>query len=164
MMEGGSNHPHPRTRPHWIKRIREPKGVQAFLPHHPVDIIESKRSPPVKIAGGASPIPADHRDFQRGGKRLRARAYGDPGPFFRRNRRNGRKAANCPHRGKGITVARLIEALCERFPDAASLIRRSVVSLNQEYASQNRPYSRKMRSPSSLRSAEAKRQTKPCLR
>lgn len=36
---------------------------------------------------------------------------------------------------KGITVAQLIEALCERFPDAASLIRRSVVSLNQEYAS-----------------------------
>ena len=29
----------------------------------------------------------------------------------------------------------MIEALCERFPDAASLIRRSVVSLNQEYAS-----------------------------
>ncbi|GAA5347017.1 molybdenum cofactor biosynthesis protein MoaE [Planifilum fimeticola] len=36
---------------------------------------------------------------------------------------------------EGITVGDLIDLLCERYPDAAPLIRRSVVSLNQEYAS-----------------------------
>ena len=36
---------------------------------------------------------------------------------------------------EGITVGKLIDQLCERHPEAAPLIRRSVVSLNQEYAS-----------------------------
>jgi len=36
---------------------------------------------------------------------------------------------------KGITVGEMIDRLCEQYPEAAPLIRRSVVSLNQEYAS-----------------------------
>ena len=64
---------------------------------------------------------------------------------------------------EGITVGKLIDQLCERHPEAAPLIRRSVVSLNQEYASADQTVRPGTTIAPSPRSAEGKRRTKGCF-